>query len=224
VRTAIGQHLRSSPAALATALAVAAAVIAADFALVCSGDYLLCVEGRGALAVLALAAQVRLVTGDLASVGLRLTPVQGWWYWGRAALLIGLGVLACVVVGFGAWVLAGWELPKYATPPAAAGAAFLRMCLFVPVQEEAVYRLALCVPLAVWLGPWGAVAVSGLVFGGLHWAYGNPSPENQVAGFLLAWAYLKSESIAAPVILHGLGNLCALAAQVGTWYWLRGPA
>jgi membrane protease YdiL (CAAX protease family) len=209
---------------LAAAGAVAAAVVAADFALVCSGRFLLSAEGRGALAVLGLAAQLRLVNGDLASAGLRLTPAQGWWYWGRASLLLGLAVLACVGVGLGAWALAGRELPVYATPPAEAGAAFLRMCLFAPVLEEAIYRLALCLPLAVLLGPWGAVAVSGLLFGGLHWAYGTPSPENLVGGFLLAWAYLKSESIAVPVLLHGSGNLCALAAQVGTWYWLRGAA
>jgi membrane protease YdiL (CAAX protease family) len=221
VRTAIGQHLNSSPVGLAAASAVGAVVVAADFALVCWDRYLLSIEGRGALAVIALAAQLRLVNGDLASVGLRLTPTQGWWFWGRASLVIGLVVLACLVVGLGAWVLAGRELPLYATPPADIGTAFLRMCLFTPVQEEATYRLALCVPLAVLIGPWGAIVVSGLVFGGLHWAGGTPSPENLVGGFLLAWAYLKSESIAVPVLLHGLGNLCALAAQVGIWYWLR---
>jgi len=197
-------------------------VVAADFALVRSGNYLLTVEGRGALAVVGLAAQFRLVNGDLASVGLRVTPVQGWWCWVRATLLIGSAVLGCVSMGLGAWAMTGRELPVYATAPADIGTAFLRMCLFVPVQEEAIYRLALCVPLAVLLRPWGAIVASGLVFGGLHWASGVPSPENLVGGFFLAWAYLKSESIAVPVLLHGLGNLCALAAQVGSWYWMRG--
>jgi len=42
-----------------------------------------------------------------------------------------------------------------------------------------------------------------------------------VGGFIPAWAFLKSESIAVPVLLHGLGNLCVLAAQVAAWYWLR---
>lgn len=222
VRTAIGQHLNSSPAGLAAAGAVAVAVVAADFALVCWAPYPLTLEGRGVLAVIGLAAQFRLVNGDLASVGLRLTPVQGWRYWGRAALLLGLVVLACLVAYLGAWTWAGREFPVPATPPADAGTAFLRMCVFAPVQEEVVYRLILCVPLAAWLRAWGAVIVSGLVFGALHWVYGTPSPENLVGGFLLAWAYLKSGSIAVPVLLHALGNLCALAAQIGTWYWLQG--
>ncbi len=43
-----------------------------------------------------------------------------------------------------------------------------------------------------------------------------------VGGFFLAWAYLKSESLAVPVLLHGLGNLCALAGQVAAWSWLVG--
>ena len=43
-------------------------------------------------------------------------------------------------------------------------------------------------------------------------------------GFFRAWAYLKSKSIAVPVVLHGLGNLCAQAAQVGAWYWFGGAA
>lgn len=222
VRTTIGQHLKSSPARLATAVAVAVVAVGVDFALVWWDHYLESVEVRGALAVAALAAQVRLANGDLTSVGLRLTPAQGWWYWGRASLLIGLVVLVCLAAGWGAMALSGWPLPVPATPPSDMFPAFLHMCVFAPVHEETIYRLALCLPLAVLLRPWGAVAVSGMLFGALHWLYGNPSPENQLGGFLLAWAYLKSESIAVPVVLHGLGNLCALAAQVVVWYWLHG--
>jgi membrane protease YdiL (CAAX protease family) len=172
------------------------------------------------LAVVALAAQLRLTDGDMASVGLHLTPSQGWRWWVKVWLWIGLAVAACIVAGLGLWVLSGRDLPIYATPPSDLGPSFLRMCVFAPVIEEVIYRLALCVPLAVWLGPWRAIVVSGLAFAGLHVARGNPSPENLVGGLFLAWAYLKSESIVVPVLLHSLGNLCALAGQVGTWYWL----
>jgi uncharacterized protein len=96
------------------------------------------------------------------------------------------------------------------------------MVVLAPLKEEAIYRLGVCVPLTPWLGPRAAIAVSGLVFAGLHFAYGNPSPENLVGGFFLAWAYLKSETILVPVLLHGLGNLCVLASQIGYWAWLRG--
>jgi uncharacterized protein len=69
-------------------------------------------------------------------------------------------------------------------------------------------------------GPWRAIAASGAVFALLHVAYGNPSPENLLGGFFLAWAYLRSGSVWLPVLLHSAGNLLCLAAQLGTWYWL----
>jgi membrane protease YdiL (CAAX protease family) len=56
----------------------------------------------------------------------------------------------------------------------------------------------------------------------MHIVAGVPSPENLVGGFFLAWAFLKSSSIAVPVVLHSLGNLCALLGQVGAWYCLGG--
>ena len=208
---------------MATATAVASLVVAADLALVLWNRIPVSSEGRGVLAFMALAINLRLVQGDMASVGL-VMPVQGWRYWARMALLIGLVVAACVVVGLGAWVLSGHELPIYATDPNDLGASFLHMCVFAPVLEETIYRLALCVPLGVGIGPGKAIAVSGLAFGGLHVAYGNPSPENLVGGFFLAWAYLKSESIVVPVLLHGLGNLAALTGQVGMWYWSKSVA
>lgn len=98
------------------------------------------------------------------------------------------------------------------------------MCIVAPVIEETIFRLGLCVPFAVWLGPWKTIVVSGLVFAAVHVVGGNASPENLVGGFFLAWAYLKSDSIVVPVALHSLGNLFALAAQVGAWYWLGNAA
>jgi membrane protease YdiL (CAAX protease family) len=209
---------------LAAASAVGALVVAADLALICWGRYSEALYGRGALAVVALVAHLRLTDGDLASLGLYLAPSQSWRWWVKVSLGIGLAGAACLGVGWCLWVLSGRALPIYATPPSDIGWAFLRMCVFTPVLEEVLYRLALCVPLAIWLGPWPTIVVSGLAFAGLHVVAGHPSPENLVGGLFLAWAYLKSESIVVPVLLHGLGNLCALAGQVGTWYWLGGAA
>jgi membrane protease YdiL (CAAX protease family) len=229
MRTAIGRRLSSSRRALAAASAVGALVVTADLALVWWSRYTQTIEGytqavagRGVWAVVALAAHLRLTDGDLASVGLHLTPSQGWRWWVKVSLWLALAVAACIGVGLGLWVLSGRELPIYATPPGDVGPSLLRMCVCAAVLEEVIYRLALCVPLAAWLGPWPAIVISGLAFAGLHVAAGNPSPENLVGGLFLAWAYLKSESILVPVLLHGLGNLFALAGQVGTWYWLGG--
>ena len=43
--------------------------------------------------------------GDLASVGLHLAPSQGWRWWAKVSLWIGLAVAACLVVGLGLWLL-----------------------------------------------------------------------------------------------------------------------
>ena len=60
-----------------------------------------------------------------------------------------------------------------------------------------------------------------MLFGLLHVVYGNPGPDNLVAGFFLAWSFLKSGTIVVPVVLHSLGNACVFVAQVVTWYWLN---
>jgi membrane protease YdiL (CAAX protease family) len=197
-------------------------VVVADLALVWRFYYPEIVAPRTVLAVAAVATLLILTWGDRASIGLRWTPTQGWRWWVRVSLGIGLAVGACIVLGLGAWVWSGHEVPVHATPPEDLGWSFLRMCVAASLHEEAIYRLALCVPLAVRPGPRGAIVVSALAFAGLHVVAGVPSPENLVGGFFLAWAYLKSDSIAVPVLLHSLGNLFALAGQVGAWYWLGG--
>jgi membrane protease YdiL (CAAX protease family) len=171
-----------------------------------------------------LAAYLHLGRGDLASLGLIWKPVQAWNYWGRAALLIGLAVLCCIGIGLSAWLLSGRELPVYTVSPVASGSAFFRMCVSAPIREEAIYRFALCIPFAGLSRPWLAIGVSGLVFGGLHILYGNPSPENLIGGLFLSWAYLKSGSIYLPLLLHSLGNFFVWAWQIAAWYWLHGAA
>ena len=210
LRTTIGQTLHDSPR-LAIAGLIGALAVAADFSLEWwSKDlrYLNAAEGRGAVALFGLAAYVYLVQGDLKSLGLTLRPIQGWRYWVKATLLIGLAFAGIVAAGLGLLALCG---SKHATtlramPPQFLGVAFLHMCVFAPVLEETLYRLLVCVPLAGWKRPRMAIAVSGVIFAALHFVYGNPGPENAVGGLFLAWAYLKSETIVVPVLLHALGN------------------
>ena len=222
--TTIGRRLHDSPLSLIIATVVGMVAIVADLALVWWNHYPESIEGRGVVALVGLAANLYLVRGDLASVGLTVTTIEGWRYWLRATVLIGLVIACCIVVGWGVWLLLGQELPSYTTPPQASGVAFLRMCVFAPVLEEVTYRLLVCVPLAAWRRPWLAIAASGVSFGGLHLVYGNPSPENLLGGLFLAWAYLKSGSIYLPVALHSLGNLCVLVGRIADWYWLSGTA
>jgi membrane protease YdiL (CAAX protease family) len=179
------------------------------------------IDGRWAVALVVLAASLWLAGGDLSTVGLN-APAGGWRRWTRLAALLGLAAGVCIGAGVGLWVAAGWRLPVQSVAPAEVGPAFFRMCVFAPLLEETIYRVALCVPLTAVAGPEWAVAASGVVFGLLHVVYGNPSPENVLGGFFLAWAYLRSGSVCVPVLLHAAGNLLILAGQVGVWYWTGG--
>jgi membrane protease YdiL (CAAX protease family) len=164
---------------------------------------------------------------DRSSLGIRLTPVQPLHYWLRAAAIIAALMLAVVLVLFGALRLLDWRItagmitiPRIA--PDQAGARLLHMCIVAPLVEESLYRLVLCVPTTASFGSSGAIVLSGALFAVLHFVYRNPGPDNFVAGYVFAWAYLKSGSIVAPIALHALGNLVAFAVQLGAWYYL-GP-
>ena len=222
MQTSIALPLRDSPRNLFLACGVGITALAGDLSVVWWNHYPESIEGRWLIAVAVFVTYLHLVRGDLASLGLTTKPVQGWGYWIRATLWIGVAVLICIAVGLSVWLLLGREVPIYTIPPGSVVTSFLRMCVFAPVLEEAIYRLALCVPLAGLSRPWTAIVASGLVFGVLHILYGNPSPENLVGGLFLAWAYLKSGTLYVPVLLHSLGNFVAWAGQVAGWYWLQG--
>lgn len=69
------------------------------------------------------------------------------------------------------------------------------------------------------IGSFRTVVVSGSLFAIAHFVGGNPGPDNFVAGFLLAWAYLKSGSLLIPILLHALGNLCVFVFAICMYYW-----
>jgi membrane protease YdiL (CAAX protease family) len=79
-----------------------------------------------------------------------------------------------------------------------------------PVFEEILFRFVLCGALLGRLSPAGNVSVSGVSFALMHFLFGVASLDNAVAGFILAWAFLRSSSIAVPIALHSLGNATLL--------------
>lgn len=194
---------------------VGAGVVGADLVLAPQFGHLPGV--RAILSLAGLAALLAMSHGSLTSVGLRLRPVQGWRYWVKATLVVGLlvGVLAGVMTAIG-WAL-GLDVSIDPLPPERIGSAAYRMCVTAPLVEEAVYRLVLCTAAAAVLGVWPTVVLSGMVFGYLHVRYQCPGPDNLVAGFFLGWAYLRSGSIVIPIVLHSLGNFCVIVAEVFVW-------
>ena len=114
--------------------------------------------------------------------------------------------------------LIGWHLPIPRINPEYAATSLFYMCVTAPLLEEPIYRLTICIPATVAFGPTRAIILSGGIFAALHILYGNPGPDNFLAGYVLAWAYLKSGSLMVPVVLHSLGNSVAFAFQLAAWY------
>ena len=217
----ISRSFPTSQGARIVAALISAAVILVDFWLVWRGNVSF-LGFRSIPPLVAIAAYILLGRGDLASVGLRLWPVQGLRYWLKATLVIALAVGAFIAIVGLVLVRTGRPLRIHPISPDDMLPAFVDMCLLYPLVEEAIYRLGFCTGAVSLLGPKCTIAASGLTFGALHVLYGNPGPDNLIAGYFLAWAYLKSGTIVVPVVLHSLGNLCALAMHFATWYWQHG--
>jgi len=148
-------------------------------------------------------------------LGLRLCPKQGWRYWVLPSA-IGGGV---IVLASAIYLLA---FPSEWSSLAFSGQLLrdevwdriLFSCFETPLVEEALYRLILCVSLLSIIGRLPTILVSGLVFASLHVIYHKPSPDNAIAGFVLGWAFLESESIALPIVMHGVGNLAVIGVEL----------
>ena len=218
LQSAIGQHFDRTPAKRRIALGVGIAVVAADLLIYTSRH---AESARLSLALVAFAIFVHLTGGDLQSLGIRSRPKQGWvpWIWISAKIFC--IVAACIIAGLGAWHLMGNNLKVYNIDPAYVTHHFLHMCVVAPVLEETIYRVIVCLPLVSVIGCWKTIAINGILFAALHFVYGNPSPENLVGGFFLAWVYLKSETILLPLLLHSIGNFTALCCQVAAWYYMH---
>ena len=155
------------------------------------------------------------------ALGLVLHPVQGYYYWARTSLVIG-----GIVLGFSMFVLVVAHVVDYTItlptlPPGKAVSFAFFTCVQIPLVEEVLYRLILCVPLVALAGPRFTIIISGIVFASLHFVYGNPGPDNFIAGFFLCWAYLKSGSLIVPILFHSMGNYFVVVLMLSRWYWIH---
>jgi uncharacterized protein len=196
----------------------AAAVACADLWLVWTGETSL-IGPRTIPPALALTFYSLIYRGDVSAMGLRFRPIQGLRYWLLATALIGAAIGTLLLLALAVALITGYPIRLYEIRPHDLMTMFVQMCVLAPIFEEATYRFALCTGLVPVIKPWGTIFASGLIFGALHFLYGNPGPDNLIAGYFLAWAYLKSGTIVVPVVLHSFGNLCALVMHFGTWYW-----
>lgn len=197
--------------------AVGVLAVAADLTLVCLGrgtDSNL----RLGVAGLAIGLLYALSRGDRRRVGFVLRPNPSFTFWLRVCVLaaIALAVLAAVVLWIAKSIDAFHSVPKLS--PAEFSSRLVWAVGWTPWFEEGIYRVALCSGLRLaGLGAMPVITISGLTFGGLHIAYGNAAPDNLLAGFLLAWAYLRSGTAWVPIALHALGNAIILASHRAAW-------
>lgn len=187
-------------------LAIAMAAIAADF-LRARGMISTDIDAAPAATFLSLFLLARFGIGA-GDVGWRILPRQGLWYWCRAIAVIG-GIISLFCALF--LVTRSLTGIHFRAEGFRRLSDFWDFCLYAlilsPIIEEILYRGLLCPPIAALAGSWCAIFVSGSLFAAVHFARGNPAPTNFVAGFFLAWVFLKSESIVLPMIVHALGNL-----------------
>lgn len=214
----LGERLARPRWVLLAALALALAVIALDLFAHDPRDN----TRRGLFAAAAVGVMLILARGDRAALGLRVSLHRGWWWWTKLALLIGLGLGVVIALSGGVlWLLGNRpEVRSMFTAESQFRRVMWNAVIIAPVLEEPIYRLLLCVPIAAALGRWPAVIASGAVFGYLHFRYGNPSPDNFFAGYVLAWVYLESRSLVLPILLHAIGNAIVMGGHIALFYWL----
>lgn len=220
----VGRGLARTRVATAVSVVVAAAVVARDLWAAGSNEPW---TWRLLPPAVALGLFAVIARGRAADLGLRLRPAPSFGWWLRAGVAIGVALALLILAG--TWIFHAVVGEVRVPRPFASREDVLRWtlhaCLVAPLVEEAVYRAVLCTALAPCLGRWPTIAVSGVAFAALHHVYGNPGLDNQVAGFVLAWAYLRSGALWLPVVLHAAGNLGVglfhLAVLEG---WVRLPS
>jgi membrane protease YdiL (CAAX protease family) len=172
-------------------------------------------EVRAIVFLAAVLALLGLARGDRATLGLVEAPFQGWRYWGRAGAVACLLTWAVALPLAAVWLLLGWDIhTTWNGKLEDFNEALANSLIRAPVMEEVAYRVVVCVPVAACLGGRTAILVSGVLFSLIHVFYGNPNPLNLIAGFFLAWTFVKSGTVLIPMLIHILGNAFFLYAQL----------
>lgn len=95
----------------------------------------------------------------------------------------------------------------------------LVVSVFAGVFEEIAYRGYLMAWFGVWLGPWGALAASSILFGLAHLYQGRLGVlVTAVLGALFGWIYLETGSLLLPILLHAALDLSQMTSA---WLVLR---
>ncbi len=177
---------------------------------------------RIALGIGVLVLLVSLASNDRRSVGFTLRVMPSWSFWPKWTLFLGaLVVTGSLAISAGLWIFGTAPTLQSEFQSEQQLLDFLwRGCLWAPIEEELLYRGALCAPFAALIGRRWTVAVGGIAFAVLHYAYGNLAVNHVFAGFVMSWAYLRSGSLLIPILLHAIGNLAVWCLHAALFYWV----
>ncbi len=146
-----------------------------------------------------------------------------WGNPGRTLAFGGLGALAAIAMSYGVFFLVYFifYLATGRSPVSAEterlqdlGGGYLAFIILVvvvlaPIFEELFFRGLFYPALRRRMGPWPAIILNGTIFGILHL-----QPlfvlSLVLVGIVLAYLYEKTDSLAAPMIAHGLYNLVVI--------------
>ena len=95
----------------------------------------------------------------------------------------------------------------------------LLLSVFAGLFEELAYRGYLMAYFGTWLGPWGALAASSVLFGLAHSYQGVPGMiATALVGAAFGWVYLETGSLLLPVLLHAALDISSMTTA---WLVLR---
>lgn len=191
------------------AAALACAVVLVDLLAVRQAIFGL----RSTLAVGGILAMVHLARPGDRFAPLR-PPVGGFFRWLVLGGWLGLAVAAATAVVFAFAAFVGRPLALDAMDPTSFRKLGFRLVVVAPLLEETLYRLVLCLGLLPVVGSRITILSSTLAFAALHFAGGNPAPNNLLSGAVFAWVFLRSGNFVVPVVLHAAGNLFVCGFQV----------
>jgi len=133
---------------------------------------------------------------------------QSLKYWIKFSLVIAPIFAILVIASFNILKYLGTDLITF-TGKVELG--FILNSTIFPISEELLFR-AIFLTLVASLWNWKYAIISGgILFAFYHFLYGNLSPDNFLAGFLLGWIFYKSRSVIVPFIFHIAGNLIVCA-------------
>lgn len=90
---------------------------------------------------------------------------------------------------------------------------FLTIVILAPILEELLFRGIILEAFLKNYSPWKAIIWSAIIFGIVHF---NPLQTigTSIAGILIGWAYVKTNSLIPGIMIHFINNLIAYSMMV----------